>query len=61
MKQLSRFMTATNRQLRNDPNTRMTTLVERTAVAFPEKDYRVLDPGSLDYWIGRLREGEASV
>src|SRR5215212_1010954 len=54
-------MTAAGRQLRHDPDTQMTLIVERTIVDFPEEAYQALNPGYLDDWIGRLREGEASV
>jgi hypothetical protein len=39
----------------------MALVAHRTVVDFPEDAYQLLDPSNVNYWISRLREGEASV
>lgn len=48
------------KQLRNDPDRRMHSVVINAAASFPAADLPHLDRGHLPNWIDGLREAEAS-
>ncbi len=47
--------------LKNDPDRRMSAMVEMTAVGMPERELQQLDRANLDQWIAGLRHGERKV
>ena len=54
-------MSASRRQLRNDPDLQMLNIAHRVQVSFAERDVQALNRNDLDHWIAELRRGETAV